>query len=71
MQSSLRLYGEVGRDAALQLLDTDIGQRAMLDFRHQLRELYDTGSRAPGRRARELRAGPADLARAARGRVRS
>jgi signal transduction histidine kinase len=42
MQASLRLYGEVGRDAALQLLDTDIGQRAMLDFRHQLRDLFDS-----------------------------
>ena len=42
MQSSLRLYGEVDRASALQLLDTDIGQRAMLDFRHQLRELYDS-----------------------------
>ena len=41
MQTSLRLYGEVDRDAALQLLDTDIGQRAMTDLRHQLRELYD------------------------------
>ena len=42
MQSSLRLYGEVGRGAALQLLDTDIGQRAMTDLRHELSELYDT-----------------------------
>ena len=41
MQTALRLYGEVDRDAALQLLDTDIGQRAMTDLRHQLRELYD------------------------------
>src|SRR5262245_15515338 len=41
MQTSLRLYGEVNRDAALQLLDTDIGQRAMVDIRHSLRDLYD------------------------------
>ena len=41
MQTALRLYGEVNRDAALQLMDTDIGQRAMTDLRHQLRELYD------------------------------
>jgi signal transduction histidine kinase len=41
MQMSLRLYGEVNRAAALQLLDTDIGQRAMMDLRRQLRELWD------------------------------
>ena len=41
MQTSLRLYGEVDRASALQLVDTDIGQRAMKDLRHQLRELYD------------------------------
>jgi len=41
MQTSLRLYGEVSRDAALQLLDTDIGQRSMTDIRHSLRDLYD------------------------------
>ena len=41
MQTSLRLYGEVDRASALQLVDTDIGQRAMNDLRHQLRELYD------------------------------
>jgi len=41
MQASLRLYGEVGRDAALQLLDTDLGKKAMTDLRRQLRELYD------------------------------
>jgi signal transduction histidine kinase len=41
MQASLRLYAEVGRDAALTLLDTDLGQKAMVDLRHQLRELYD------------------------------
>jgi CHASE3 domain sensor protein len=41
MQTALRLYGEVNRDAALQLLDTDIGQRAMTDIRHSLRDLYD------------------------------
>ena len=52
MQSSLRLYGEVDRAAALQLLDTDIGQRAMTDLRHQLRDLYDAESKRlamPGR----------------------
>jgi signal transduction histidine kinase len=41
MQSALRLYGEAGRAAALQLLDTDMGRRAMTDVRRQLRELYD------------------------------
>jgi signal transduction histidine kinase len=41
MQAALRLYGEVDRESALQLVDTDIGQRAMTDLRHQLRELYD------------------------------
>lgn len=41
MQSSLRLYGEMGRDAALQLLGTDIGARAMTDLRHELRGLWD------------------------------
>ncbi len=41
MRASLRLYGEVNRAAALQLLDTDIGQKAMSDLRHQLRELWD------------------------------
>jgi signal transduction histidine kinase len=41
MQASLRLYGEVDRAAAVQLLNTDIGQRAMTELRHQLRELWD------------------------------
>ncbi len=41
MQTSLRLYGEVDRASALQLVNTDIGQRAMKDLRHELRELYD------------------------------
>jgi len=41
MQSALRLYGEVSRGAALQLIDTDIGQRTMTDLRHELRDLYD------------------------------
>ena len=41
MQTSLRLYGEVDRASAVQLVDTDIGQRAMNDLRHELRELYD------------------------------
>jgi signal transduction histidine kinase len=41
MQASLRLYGEVGRDAAVQLLNTDLGQRSMTQLRQQLRELYD------------------------------
>src|SRR5688572_32071002 len=44
MQTALRLYGEVNRNAALQMMDTDIGQRAMTDLRHQLRELYDAES---------------------------
>ena len=44
MQTSLRLYGEVDRATALKLLDTDIGQRSMLDFRHQLRQLWDLES---------------------------
>jgi hypothetical protein len=41
MRAALRLYGEVNRDAALQLLDTDLGQKAMSDLRMQLRELWD------------------------------
>jgi signal transduction histidine kinase len=41
MQASLRLYGEVGRDAAITLLDTEIGQTAMRDLRVQLKQLYD------------------------------
>jgi signal transduction histidine kinase len=41
MQTALRLYGEVNRDAALQLLDTDMGQKAMTDLRRQLRQLWD------------------------------
>jgi signal transduction histidine kinase len=41
MQAALRLYGEIGRDAAIQLVDTDIGKKAMQDLRQQLRELYD------------------------------
>jgi signal transduction histidine kinase len=42
MQAALRLYGEVNRNAALQMMDTDIGQRVMTDLRHQLRELYES-----------------------------
>ena len=41
MQTSLRIYGEVDRASALMLVNTDIGQRAMKDLRHELRELYD------------------------------
>src|SRR5688572_28472824 len=41
MQTALRLDGEVGRAAALQLIATDIGKRSMADLRHELRELYD------------------------------
>ena len=41
METSLRLYGEMGRAAALQLLNTDIGARAMTDLRHELRGLWD------------------------------
>ena len=33
MQVSLRLYGEVGPSAALQLMSTDIGAKAMADLR--------------------------------------
>ncbi len=44
MQTSLRLYGENGRDAAIQMIGTDIGQRAMTDLRHQLRDLWDQES---------------------------
>lgn len=44
MQTSLRLYGEVGREAAMQLMSTDIGSRAMRDLRHELRDLYDIES---------------------------
>lgn len=45
MQASLRLYGEAGRDAALQLMNTDIGARAMKDLRHELRALWDLESK--------------------------
>jgi len=41
MQASLRLYGEVDRESALTLLDTDLGHKAMDDMRRQLRTLYD------------------------------
>jgi signal transduction histidine kinase len=41
MQMALRLYGEVGRNAALQLMNTDVGARAMTDLRHELRSLWD------------------------------
>jgi signal transduction histidine kinase len=41
MQVSLRLYGEVGPSAALQLMSTDIGAKAMADLRHELRALWD------------------------------
>jgi signal transduction histidine kinase len=41
MQMALRLYGEVSRDAALELVDADLGQRTMNDLRHLLRELWD------------------------------
>jgi len=44
MQTALRLYGEVNRAAALQLLYTDIGRSAMTDLRHELRALYDLES---------------------------
>ena len=54
--------------AALQLLDTDIGQRAMTDFRHQLRELYDLELRALIDARASSEKDLADLARAARGR---
>ena len=41
MQTALRLYGEVDRAAALQLIGTDIGKRSMVELRSELRELYD------------------------------
>src|SRR5687767_919674 len=41
MQAALRLYGEVDRAAALQLIGTDIGKRAMLELRSELRALYE------------------------------
>jgi len=44
MQVSLRLYGEVSREAALQLMSTDIGAKAMTDLRHELRALYELES---------------------------
>jgi signal transduction histidine kinase len=44
MQSALRLYGEVDRAAALQLIGTDIGKRSMTELRHELRELFDAES---------------------------
>jgi signal transduction histidine kinase len=58
MQASLRLYGEVDRHAALMLLDTDIGQKAMTDLRSQIRELYD---RESGRLAAARAASERDL----------
>jgi signal transduction histidine kinase len=42
MQSSLRLYGEAGHAAALQLIETDIGQSAMKQLRDELRILWDS-----------------------------
>jgi signal transduction histidine kinase len=44
MQSSLRLYGEAGHAAALQLIETDIGQSAMKQLRDELRALWDSES---------------------------
>jgi signal transduction histidine kinase len=41
MQTALRLYGEVSREAALQLIGTDIGKRSMSELRSELRALYD------------------------------
>jgi CHASE3 domain sensor protein len=61
MQMALRLYGEVSRDAALELVDADLGQRTMNDLRHLLRELWDAET------TREFRARPADLTHIAGG----
>jgi signal transduction histidine kinase len=41
MQTALRLYGEVSREAALQLVGTDIGKRSMSELRIELRALYE------------------------------
>ncbi|HEU0224823.1 MAG TPA: CHASE3 domain-containing protein [Steroidobacteraceae bacterium] len=41
MLGSLRLYGERDRNAALALVNTDIGERAMDELRGILRQLYD------------------------------
>ena len=42
MQAALRLYGEVSRAAALQLIGTDIGKRSMAELRTELRALYES-----------------------------
>jgi signal transduction histidine kinase len=67
MQTSLRLYGEVDRESALKLLDTDVGQRAMLDFGINCVRSTTPRLRASPMRARVPKGSP-DLARAARGR---
>jgi signal transduction histidine kinase len=42
MQSTLRLYAESGRDAAIALVGSDMGRRTMTDIRHRLRDVYDS-----------------------------
>ncbi len=44
MQTALRLYGEVDRAAALQVIGTDFGKRSMSDLRNELSELYESES---------------------------
>jgi signal transduction histidine kinase len=56
MQSSLRIYGETGRDAALALTTSDFGQKTMTEMRHQLRVLYEReGARLAAARAASTR----------------
>ena len=57
MQTALRLYGEVDRAAALQLLGTDIGKRSMAELRHR-------AARAVRRRSRRASPPPARVPRA-------
>jgi signal transduction histidine kinase len=42
MQSTLRLYAESGRPAAIALVGSDMGRRTMTDIRHRLRDVYDS-----------------------------
>ncbi len=41
MKAALRLYAEKDRAAALALVNTDIGEKSMVNLRHQIQELYD------------------------------
>ncbi|MGH8131241.1 MAG: CHASE3 domain-containing protein [Steroidobacteraceae bacterium] len=41
MRTTLRLYAEKDRTAALALFNTDFGEKSMVEMRHQIREIYD------------------------------